>query len=91
MPTSNVANDRSHTPKGRQTRDRIVSVAEALLAERGFHGTSMRDIAAAAACRSRARFITSRRRSGCTGGPRRDRGRADARARSRDRPGADQR
>ena len=48
MPTSNVANDRSHTPKGRQTRDRIVSVAEALLAERGFHGTSMRDIAAAA-------------------------------------------
>lgn len=43
-----IATDRSHTPKGRQTRDRIVAVSEALLAERGFHGTSMRDIAAAA-------------------------------------------
>lgn len=39
---------RSHTPKGKHTRERILSVAEELYAERGFHGTSMRDVAAAA-------------------------------------------
>jgi AcrR family transcriptional regulator len=39
---------RSHTPKGKQTRERIIAAAEALLAERGFHGTSMRDVAGAA-------------------------------------------
>ena len=43
-----IATDRSHTPKGRNTRDRILMVAEALLAEHGFHGTRMRDIAAGA-------------------------------------------
>ncbi len=39
---------RSHTPKGRRARDRIVAAAELLLASRGIHGTSMRDVAAAA-------------------------------------------
>lgn len=43
-----LATDRSHTPKGRRARDAIVAHAEGLLAARGFHGTSMRDIAAAA-------------------------------------------
>ncbi len=36
---------RSHTPKGRLARERILRVAEKLLAQRGFHGTSMRDVA----------------------------------------------
>jgi AcrR family transcriptional regulator len=39
---------RSHTPKGTRARDRIVKVAERLLASTGFHGTSMRDVADAA-------------------------------------------
>jgi AcrR family transcriptional regulator len=39
---------RSQTPKGRRARDRILTAAEALLATRGFHGTSVRDIASAA-------------------------------------------
>ncbi len=39
---------RSHTPKGRRARARIVAAAERLLAIRGFHGTSMRDVASAA-------------------------------------------
>ena len=39
---------RSHTPKGTRARDKIVHVAERLLAEAGFHGTSMRDVADAA-------------------------------------------
>jgi AcrR family transcriptional regulator len=39
---------RSHTPKGTRARDKIVRVAERLLAEAGFHGTSMRDVADAA-------------------------------------------
>jgi AcrR family transcriptional regulator len=38
---------RSHTPKGRLSRARILRVAERLLAERGFHGTSVRDVAEA--------------------------------------------
>lgn len=46
MATSSTA--RSHTPKGRAARDRILRVAERLLAARGFHGTSMRDVAEAA-------------------------------------------
>ncbi|MEJ7597687.1 MAG: TetR/AcrR family transcriptional regulator [Kofleriaceae bacterium] len=40
--------DRSHTPKGQRARDRIVTAAETLLATRGFHGTSTREVAAAA-------------------------------------------
>ena len=39
---------RSHTPKGQRARDRILAAAEELLARSGFHGTSTRDIAAAA-------------------------------------------
>ncbi len=39
---------RSHTPKGARARDKIVRVAEKLLASSGFHGTSMRDVADAA-------------------------------------------
>jgi AcrR family transcriptional regulator len=39
---------RSRTPKGRAARERILRAAERLLATRGFHGTSMRDVAAAA-------------------------------------------
>ena len=39
---------RSHTPKGSRARDKIVRVAERLLASSGFHGTSMRDVAEAA-------------------------------------------
>ena len=40
--------ERSHTPKGKQTRERILAVTETLLAQHGFYGTSMRDIAGAA-------------------------------------------
>ena len=36
---------RSRTPKGVRARTTIVAAAERLLARRGFHGTSMRDIA----------------------------------------------
>lgn len=39
---------RSHTPKGRAAREKILRAAEKLLAARGFHGTSMRDVAVAA-------------------------------------------
>jgi AcrR family transcriptional regulator len=39
---------RSHTPKGRAARDKILLAAETLLAASGFHGTSMRDVAEAA-------------------------------------------
>jgi AcrR family transcriptional regulator len=40
--------ERSQTPKGKRARDRILIAAEKLIAERGFYGTSMRDIAGAA-------------------------------------------
>jgi AcrR family transcriptional regulator len=40
--------DRSSTPKGQRARERILAAAEELLARGGFHGTSTRDIAAAA-------------------------------------------
>lgn len=36
---------RSHTPKGQVARERILRCAEKLFAARGFHGTSMRDVA----------------------------------------------
>src|SRR5262245_29828200 len=39
---------RSQTPKGQRARASILSAAEGLLVTRGFHGTSMRDIAKAA-------------------------------------------
>lgn len=39
---------RGSTPKGQRARGRILAAAEALFATHGFHGTSMRDIAAAA-------------------------------------------
>lgn len=42
------APSRSHTPKGRLARDRVVAAAERLFAARGFHGASLRDVAAAA-------------------------------------------
>src|SRR3569832_191990 len=40
--------ERSQTPTGMRARDRILIAAERLIAERGFYGTSMRDIASAA-------------------------------------------
>jgi AcrR family transcriptional regulator len=40
--------ERSHTPKGKRARDRILSAAERLFATAGFHGTSIRDVARAA-------------------------------------------
>lgn len=40
--------ERSHTPKGRKSREHILAEAEKLFASRGFHGTSMRDVAEAA-------------------------------------------
>ena len=43
-----MAAARSHTPKGQRARERILAAAEKLISARGFHGTSMRDIAAAA-------------------------------------------
>jgi len=39
---------RSHTPKGKKSREHILAAAERLFAARGFHGTSMRDVAEAA-------------------------------------------
>jgi AcrR family transcriptional regulator len=39
---------RSQTPKGQRARATILEAAEELLVERGFHGTSMRDVAGAA-------------------------------------------
>jgi AcrR family transcriptional regulator len=40
--------ERSTTPKGRRQRDRLVEAAEGLFASRGFHGASMRELAAGA-------------------------------------------
>jgi len=40
--------ERSHTPKGQRARAQILAAAEALLVTHGFHGASMRDIAAGA-------------------------------------------
>ncbi|MEO8846708.1 MAG: TetR family transcriptional regulator [Kofleriaceae bacterium] len=40
--------ERSLTPKGQRARERILAASERLIAASGFHGTSMRDIAAAA-------------------------------------------
>lgn len=42
---------RSATRKGRRTRERILDTAEALFAERGFAGTTLRDVADAAGLR----------------------------------------
>ena len=39
---------RSHTPKGQRARGQILEAAERLFVTRGFHGTSVRDIAAEA-------------------------------------------
>jgi AcrR family transcriptional regulator len=39
---------RSQTPKGQRARSRILAAAEALFVTHGFHGTSVRDIAAGA-------------------------------------------
>jgi AcrR family transcriptional regulator len=38
---------RSHTPKGKLARERILKASEPLFADRGFYGTSMRDVAEA--------------------------------------------
>lgn len=40
--------ERSLTPKGRRAREKILAVAERLFSANGFHGTSMRDVAAGA-------------------------------------------
>jgi AcrR family transcriptional regulator len=40
--------ERSQTPKGRRAREKILAAAERLIVARGFHGTSMREVAAAA-------------------------------------------
>jgi TetR/AcrR family transcriptional regulator len=39
---------RSHTPKGKLSRARILAAAEEAFASMGFHGTGLRDVAAAA-------------------------------------------
>jgi AcrR family transcriptional regulator len=39
---------RSHTPKGKKSREHILAAAERQFAAHGFHGTSMRDVADAA-------------------------------------------
>lgn len=41
------ASARSHTPKGKLARERILRASEPLFADRGFYGTSMRDVAEA--------------------------------------------
>lgn len=41
------ASARSHTPKGKLARERILKASEPLFADRGFYGTSMRDVAEA--------------------------------------------
>lgn len=41
------ATARSHTPKGKLARERILKASEPLFADRGFYGTSMRDVAEA--------------------------------------------
>lgn len=41
------ATARSHTPKGKLARERILRASEPLFADRGFYGTSMRDVAEA--------------------------------------------
>jgi len=38
---------RSHTPKGKLARERILKASAPLFSDRGFHGTSMRDVAEA--------------------------------------------
>lgn len=44
---SETPGTRSHTPKGKLARERILKASEPLFADRGFHGTSMRDVAEA--------------------------------------------
>jgi AcrR family transcriptional regulator len=44
-PSISMQSLRSQTPKGQRARASIIAAAEGLLVTRGFHGTSMRDIA----------------------------------------------
>ena len=50
----------ANTPRGEATRARLVEAAIAAFAEKGFHGTTTRDIAAAAGMTPAALYVHHR-------------------------------